>query len=156
TTAPSFNVVGRRLTCSIMMQHIVLRQLLEAAGGVARGTGFLARFLLSWPRSTMGTRDYRECALDGPALSKWDATVTSLLSRPLSTDSKTMALDPPSINLSVRARPRWIGFHDDAEYELGPLQEFADVADFAAKAAENAARIAGVFWVFEHGPCGEI
>ena len=25
-----------------------------------------------------------------------------------------------------------------------------------AKAAENAARIAGVLWVFEHGPCGQI
>src|SRR5262249_41213699 len=33
---------------------------------------------------------------------------------------------------------------------------FGDVADCAAKAAENAGRIAGVFWVFEHGPSGEI
>jgi hypothetical protein len=30
------------------------------------------------------------------------------------------------------------------------------VADFAAKTADNAARIAGVFHVLEHGPVGEI
>jgi len=156
TTAKSFTVTGRRLSCSLMMQHIVLCQLVAAAGGVARGTGFLARFLLAWPRSTMGTRDYRECTLDGPALSNWDARVTDLLSRPLPADPKTMALDPPLINLSAGARSRWIEFHNDAEHELGQLQEFGDVADFAAKAAENAARIAGVFWVFEHGPSGEI
>ena len=82
--------------------------------------------------------------------------MTSLLSNPLPADPKTMALDPPLVNLSGRARPRWIEFHNDAEHELGQLQEFGDVADFAAKAAENAARIAGVFWVFEHGPFGEI
>ena len=139
-----------------MMQHIVLCQLVGAAGGVARGTGFLARFLLAWPRSTMGTRDYRECTLDGPALLNWDERVTSLLSKPLPVDPKTMALDPPLVNLSGRARPRWIEFHNDAEHELGQLQAFGDVADFAAKAAENAARIAGVLWVFEHGPFGEI
>ena len=156
TTAKSFTVTGRRLSCSLMMQHIVLCQLVGAAGGVARGTGFLARFLLAWPRSTMGTRDYRECTLDGPALSNWDERVTSLLSNPLPADPKTMALDPPLVNLSGRARPRWIEFHNDAEHELGQLQEFGDVADFAAKAAENAARIAAVFWVFEHGPFGEI
>jgi hypothetical protein len=123
---------------------------------VARGTGFLARFLLAWPRSTMGTRDYRECKLDGPALSTWDATVAKLLSHPLPADPKTMILNPQLIILSLRARRRWIAFHNDAEHELGPLQEFADVADFAAKAAENAARIAAVFWVFERGPSGEI
>src|SRR5262249_57082307 len=85
-----------------------------------------------------------------------DARVTDLLSRPLPADPKTMALDLPLINLSAGARSRWIEFHNDAEHELGQLQEFGDVADFAAKAAENAARIAGVFWVFEHGPYGEI
>jgi putative DNA primase/helicase len=156
TTAKSFTVIGRRLSCSLMMQHIVLCQVVGAAGGVARGTGFLARFLLAWPRSTMGTRDYRECAPDGPALSNWDDRVTSLLSLPLPVDPKTMALDPPLLNFSGHARLRWIEFHNDAEHELGQLQEFGDVADFAAKAAENAARIAGVFWVFEHGLSGEI
>jgi putative DNA primase/helicase len=34
--------------------------------------------------------------------------------------------------------------------------EFGAVADFAAKTADNAARIAGVFHVLQYGPIGEI
>ena len=82
TTAKSFTVTGRRLSCSLMMQHIVLCQLLGAAGR----SGARHRISRSFPpgsgRShlrTMGTRDYRECTLDGPALSNWDATVTRLV-----------------------------------------------------------------------------
>ena len=155
-TTKSITVAGRRLTCSLMMQQIVLCQLIGAAGGAARGVGFLARFLLAWPRSTMGTRIYRECDLDGPALVKWDAKIKALLSFPLPADPKTLALDPPTIFLSGKARDHWIEFHNDAERELGSTGQFGEVADFAAKAAENAARLAGIFWVVEKGPSGEI
>jgi len=156
TTAKSFTITGRRLTCSLMMQYAVLWQLLGAAGGVARGTGFLARFLLAWPASTMGARDYRAGNLDAPELATWDARVTSVLSQPLPNTPKEIALDPPTLFLSHEARARWVAFHNAAERELGRLGEFSDVADFAAKVAENAARIAGVMWVFEHGPAGTI
>jgi hypothetical protein len=155
-TSSSFAVVGRRLTCSLMMQHIVLCRLIGAAGGVARGVGFLARFLLAWPCSTMGQRAYREGDLDGPALAKWDIRIRELLSKPLPADPKTMVLDPPTLALSDQARMHWIDFHDDAERELGRLGQFGDVADFAAKAAENSARIAAIMWVVENGPDGEI
>jgi len=156
TTAKSFTVTGRRLTCSLMMQQIVLCRLISAAGGVARGVGFLARFLLAWPRSTMGTRIYRDCDLDGPGLVKWDAKIKELLSLPLPADPKTKVLDPPTIFLSGKARNQWIEFHNDAERELSLTGQFGDIADFAAKAAENAARIAGIFWVVEKGPSGEV
>jgi hypothetical protein len=156
TTTKSFSVTGRRLTCSLMMQHIVLCQLISVAGGVARGLGFLARFLLAWPRSTMGTRIYRDGDLGGPALVKWDTKINALMSLPLPVDPKTMALDPATIFLSDKARGSWIEFHNDVERELGRMGQFGDVADFAAKAAENAARIAGIFWVLEKGSSGEI
>jgi Protein of unknown function (DUF3987) len=157
TTAKSFTVIGRRLTCSLMMQHIVLCQLIGVAGGVARGLGFLARFLLAWPQSTMGTRIYREGGdLGGPALVKWDTKIDALLSQPLPADPTSKALDPPTILLSDKARAGWIEFHNDVERELHRLGQFGQVADFAAKAAENAARIAGIFWVVEKGPSGEI
>ena len=43
----------------------------------------------------------------------------------------------------------WRGYHDATESELRPLGEYAAVCDFAAKSAENAARIAGCIHVFE-------
>jgi hypothetical protein len=155
-TAKSFTVNGRRLTCSLMMQHVVLSRLLGAAGGVARGVGFLARFLLAWPRSTMGTRLYQAADLDTAALANWDARIIELLSLPLPADGRTMTLNPPTIFLSHGARNHFIAFHDDAERELGRTGLFGEVADFAEKAAENAARLAAVFWALEQGPSGEI
>jgi hypothetical protein len=155
-TAKSFTVTGRRLTCSLMMQHVVLCRFIGAAGGVARGVGFLARFLPAWPHSTMGTRLYREGDLDTAALANWDARIKELLSFPLPADHTTMALDPPTIFLSQSAHNRFIEFHNDAERELGRTGQFGEVADFAAKAAENAARLAAVFWTLEEGPSGEI
>jgi hypothetical protein len=155
-TAKSFTVAGRRLTCSLMMQHVVLCQLIGAAGGVARGVGFLARFLVAWPHSTMGTRLYREADLNAPALANWDAKIKKLLSLPLPADDKNMALDPPTIFLSSEARARWVEFHDDIENELDRAGEFGEVPDFAAKAAENAARMAAIFWVVENGPSGDV
>jgi putative DNA primase/helicase len=154
--AKSFTVNGRRLTCSLMMQHVVLCQLLGAAGGVARGVGFLARFLPAWPHSTMGTRLYQAADLDTAALANWDARIKELLSLPLPADERTMTLNPPTIFLSHGARNHFIAFHDDAERELGRTGQFGEVADFAAKAAENAARLAAVFWALEQGPSGEI
>jgi hypothetical protein len=155
-TSNSFAVIGRRLTCSLMMQHIVLCRLIGAGGGLARGVGFLARFLLAWPCSTMGERAYREGELSGPPLARWDTRIKELLSTPLPADPKTLVLEPPTLFLSDRARTCWIDFHDDAERELGRLGRLSDVADFAAKAAENAARIAAILWVIENGPDGEI
>jgi hypothetical protein len=156
TTAKSFIVTGRRLTCSLMMQHIILCQLIGMVGGMARGVGFMARFLLAWPHSTMGKRTYREGDLAGPELAKWDGRIKGLLSLPLPADPKSMTLDPPTIFLSDKARSYWIEFHNDAERELDRAGQFGEVSDFAAKAAENAARIAGVLWVIEKGPSGEI
>jgi len=156
TTAKSFVVKGRRLTCSIMMQHVVLCRLLDASGGASRGLGFLARFLLAWPESTMGSRLYRDINIDGPEMLSWDRRLTELLSLPLPTEGENMALNPPVIALSAAAKREWITFHDSVEKELGRLGEFGDVSDFAAKTAENATRLAGILWTFQHGTAGEI
>jgi hypothetical protein len=74
----------------------------------------------------------------------------------LPADPKTKVLDPRAIFLSDKARNHWIEFHNDAERELGLTGQFGEVADFTAKAAENAARLAGILWVVEEGPSGEI
>jgi putative DNA primase/helicase len=81
---PSFILRGRRLTFGLMVQPEALRGFMDRAGTLARGTGFIARFLVAWPESTQGVRDV------------------------------------------------------------------------AAKAAENATRMAALFHVLEHGPTGAI
>jgi putative DNA primase/helicase len=65
-------------------------------------------------------------------------------------------LTPPTLCLSGAAKRDWISYHDDVEGELGGSGDFGNVQDFAAKTAENAARIAALLHIFEHGPGGEI
>jgi putative DNA primase/helicase len=155
TTAKSFTITGRRLSCSLMMQEIVLAKLLSAGGGASRGMGFLARFLFAWPQSTMGGRFYRIGDMECPELAAYDRRITHLLDHKLPTEGQDMALAPPVIPLDDDARAVWIEFHDDVEKQLGRLGDFRDVTDFAAKCAENAARIAGVFSCLRERAGGE-
>jgi putative DNA primase/helicase len=153
--AKSFIIRGRRMTVSLMMQEVVLARLLTAGGGASRGLGFLARFLIAWPVSTMGTRLYRS-DFDAASMTPFDARLRELLDLPLPNVGQNLELVPPVLPLSAAARTAWIAFHDETEQALGATGEFAGVADFAAKTAENAARIAALIHVFEQGPYGEV
>lgn len=157
TSAQSFSIQGRRLTCSLMMQHAVFNQMLHGKDGIARGIGFMARFLLAWPESTMGTRLYRQVELDCVEMSAWDEKLTSLLQIPLPIENeRNMRLQPTALHFTDDARREWIRFMDSIERELSAYGEFSEVQDFASKIAENAARLAAIIWTFQHGPEGQI
>jgi hypothetical protein len=158
TTRESVAIEGRRFTCSLMMQPLVMGRLLATGSGIARGIGSLARFLVCWPESTMGTRAYRPGDVEAPEIRAYDARLGELLAMPLPVveGSATMELDPPKLRLDAAAFQVWREFHDDIERELAQRGEYAELRDFAAKAAEQAARLACVLHVFEHGPVGSI
>jgi putative DNA primase/helicase len=80
-TSESFVVRGARITLGLMIQEEPLRKFLQRAGVLARGIGFLARCLICRPRSTMGTRMYRE-PLAMPNLAKLNARILQLLKVP--------------------------------------------------------------------------
>jgi hypothetical protein len=149
----SVEVKGRRLTVSLMMQRVAYEKLLAAGGGAARGTGMLARALVCSPFSTMGTRLYKPMPASLPALAAWNARLRELISTPLPLDPE-QGLQPYVLPLGREAFAVWRAFHDDVERELCATGEFADIKDIAAKAAENAARLAAIFHVLEHGPAG--
>jgi hypothetical protein len=152
-------VRGRRFTISLMAQPVVMERLLSLAGGASRGMGFVARFLITWPTSRIGTRPYQAPVGDMPAIRRLRRRLHELLDLPLPLDPEApsaMALKPPALSLTPRAQRLWKGLHDGIEAELGKGGEYADVADIGAKAAENAARLACDFHVLEYGPVGEI
>ena len=152
---PSFVLRGRRLTFGLMLQPEALRGFLERAGTLPRGTGFIARFLIAWPGSTQGTRAYRPAPEAMPQVALFGARIQALLTQPLATDAHG-CLTPAVLDLSPQARSEWIRFHDEVERELGARGAFRGVRDVAAKAAENAARLAALFHVLEHGASGTI
>jgi putative DNA primase/helicase len=154
-TSESFTLKGARLSVSLQLQEPILRAFLEQSGQIARGSGFLARFLLTWPESTQGTRFFKEAPDSWPALSGYHRRLFQLLDLSLPLDQASR-LDPPKLALSHDARQSWVEFHDAIESELADGGELRLIRDTAAKAADNAARLACLFHLFEHGPQGEI
>ena len=61
-------------------------------------------------------------------------------------------LAPMPLHFTPAAKSSWITFHDDIERELRRGGELVDIRDVASKSADNAARLAALFQVFEHGP----
>lgn len=154
-TSASFRVKGVRSSISLMIQGEALLDFVERAGTLARGSGWFARFLLTCPDSTQGTRLYRPAPAAWPAYSRWCARVLELLrlDLPLADDG---TLAPPVLDLDPDARAAWIAFHDAIERALADGGELRQIRDIASKVADSAARLACIFHVFEHGPQGSI
>lgn len=144
---------GRRFSCSLMIQHELLQKIAEKGG---RGVGFFGRYLMTAPPSTMGTRLYSIPPQPMPALSAFNERIRHLLDQSLPVINNAYELRPPVLMANEAARRVWIDLHDTIERELGDFGEFAMVKDVAAKSAENAARVAGVFQVFDRGIGGHL
>ena len=150
-TTESFTVQGARFTVALQVQEATLRSFVERSGGLARGTGFLARFLLAWPESTQGQRLFVEAPTDWPRLSAFHQCVAELLEQPVTIDEHG-ALSPAVLSLDPEAKRVWVRFHDDIERQLCTGGELSEVRDVASKAADNAARLAALFHAVELGP----
>ena len=149
-------LTGRRLTLSLATQESTVRAFFDGNKGLARGTGFGARFLIAWPKSTQGTRLYKAPPLSWPYREAFIKRTTELLNTLLTIDDETGALQPITLCLSPQAQAAWIEFYNDTEQELRTGGELADIKDVTSKAADNVARIAALFHVYEHGVTGHI
>ena len=154
-TSESYTVRGARLTVAIQIQEPTLRAFFAQGGELVRGTGFLARFLIAWPSSTQGTRFFNPPPAAWPALDAYHTILRGLLEQSAPVDnSGCLAL--PTVRLSADAQALWISFHDDIEVELRSEGALFSVRDIAAKAADNVARLACLFYLLDGSPLGEI
>ena len=154
-TTESFTVRGARLTIALQVQEATLRSFFDRSGGLARGTGFLARFLLAWPESTQGYRPFTEPPESWPALTRFNQRIAGILEQDTPIDEDG-ALSPAVLPLATDTKTAWVIFHDAIEGELRSGGELHDVRDVASKTADNAARIATLFHIFEHGSGGAV
>jgi putative DNA primase/helicase len=146
----SYRATKARLTVSLQVQEATLRTFFDSTKGLARGSGFLARFLVAWPASTMGTRMFTPAPVDWPALTAFNSRLTAILDRqaPIDDDGR---LTPGILTLAPDAKSAWVEFHNQIEAELTSGRELFDVRDVASKTADNAARLAALFHVFNGG-----
>ncbi|HNC03379.1 MAG TPA: DUF3987 domain-containing protein [Agitococcus sp.] len=149
-------LTGRRLTLSLATQESTVRAFFDSSKGLARGTGFGARFLIAWPKSTQGTRLYKAPPLSWPNREAFVKRTTELLNTILTIDEESGALQPITLYLSPQAHDLWVEFYNYTEQELRIGGELTDIKDVTSKAADNVARIAALFHVYEHGLTGHI
>ena len=149
-TSESFTVKGARLTVALQIQEVTLRSFFDKAGALARGSGFLARFLVAWPESTQGYRPFTEPPANWPHLAAFHRRIDSILNLPAPI-GEDGALTPQMLAMTPAAKSAWVEYHDAIEKELRAGGELYDVRDVASKSADNAVRLAALFHVFEHG-----
>jgi putative DNA primase/helicase len=154
-TSESYRVREPRLTIALQVQEATLRAFLKQSGELARGSGFLARFLIAWPESTQGTRLYTEPPVAWPCLDAFNKRIRGILERDVKMDADGV-LTPATLTLSAPAKVDWVAFHDRVERELGEGGRYRDLRDVASKIADNACRLAALFHVFERAKGTEI
>ena len=133
---------GRRLAVHLMVQPGVARGFL--ADPLAADTGFLPRFLICEPPSAIGTRMQANARRDEMALASFEARLRDILESPLPMEPETRELEPRILPLAPEARALLVAFSDAIEAAQAPGADLAHITGAASKAAEQAARIAGV------------
>ncbi|MGZ8930279.1 MAG: YfjI family protein, partial [Methylosarcina sp.] len=151
----SFTVMGTRLTVALQIQEAALRAFFDKAGGLARGTGFMARFLMAWPESTQGYRPFTEPPDSWPRLAAFSRRISQLLNTPAPINQQG-GLEPAMLTFTPAAKKAWIDFHNALEIQLRAGGDLCDVRDVASKTADNAARLAVLFHAFTHGVGGAV
>lgn len=144
----SFTLFGRRLSVHLMVQRGVARDFM--ADPKAADTGFLPRFLICEPPSAIGNR-LNSAVRDGSnSLRQHALRLRQILEAPLPMDIETRELRPRLLLLSPEARSLLVQFADAVETAQAPSGEFAHITGYASKAAEQAARIAGVLAAWDN------
>lgn len=154
-TSESFTVKCARLTTALQIQEATLREFNDKSGTLARGTGYFARFLISWPESTQGTRLFTEAPEHWPSLATFNRRIGEILSIPAPLNAEG-CLEPVLLKFTPEAKALWIEFYNEIETLLSSGKELYDVRDVASKSADNAARLAALFHIFAYGVNGSI
>lgn len=138
----SYTLHGRRLAVHLMVQPGVARDFM--ADPKADDTGFLPRFLLCEPASTIGTRLHAGTRPDTGDVDRFTVRLRDVLDAPLPMDPDTRALEPRRLPLAHDSRELLIRFADAVESQQRDGCDLSSVTGYASKAAEQACRIAGV------------
>ena len=141
----------RRLACHLMVQPGVASAFLSDPQFADQG--LLARFLVSAPKGTAGTRfrddtAYQaEAALAARRLEAYNAAIGHLIRQPIRWKNETdhmLGVDMDELHLTAEARALYVSFANATELEMAPTASLATVKPFTSKLPEQAVRIAGV------------
>ena len=147
-TVESFDLIGARLTVSIMAQESAVSDYMERRGEKSRGSGLWARFLVCHPPSTQGYRVPLNVTQSREHCDHFVKRMTELLQQ------NVVLLQGPArekqvIKFTSEAADRWHGIANAIELAIQPGGRFEAAGDHASKLADNIARVAALFHCFE-------
>jgi hypothetical protein len=147
---------GRRFALHIMVQPEAAQAFLSDS--LLRSQGLLSRILIAAPQTMAGQRFYKSADdNDSNSIRAYSRIIRRLLEMPLPlADGRRNELLPRVLRCSSDAVEVWREFHDHIEGRSGPSSELAAVREFAGKAAEHTARIAGVLAIVADAGAQEI
>jgi putative DNA primase/helicase len=142
----------RRMTINIQAQPEVMSKLLNDP--MANGQGFLARCLVAWPESTIGSRHIEAFAnaSQGVELSTLHAKLKGLHeAEPRVSEHSKQELNPVELSLDDDAKLISLSAYNQFETLMKSGNDLCELTDRASKALENACRIAGILAVIDDG-----
>ncbi len=153
---PMSILYGRRFSCHLMVQPEVAWEFLGDKWLVSQG--LLGRFLMCYPQSTIGYRVYQDIDIDRvPAVRAYYQKINDFFCKPLPyKDEKAGVLSPRLIRFDYHAHGKWVQFLNEIEVVARQDNELANARSFACKAAEHAARLAGVLTLYANPETGMI
>jgi hypothetical protein len=135
---------GLRLSMHLLVQPAAVIETLTDDGLAA--IGFWPRFLLAWP-APLPPRKHRPFRPEqDPVIAGHWERMTELLRHPIMADLDSL----PALEVSEGAQSRLAEFFEKAEHE-SRLGEWQAIRPFGLRAAELAARIAGVLTIYAGG-----
>ncbi len=147
----SGSLYGRRLAMHQQAQPDVMAKLLSDP--MANGQGFLARCLVAWPESTIGSRYVAnfEWAGERQELKRLFVVLITLFQAEPRTAKSEQELDPVELPLDEDAKQMAMAAINEFETLMQSGNDLFEIRERTAKAVENACRIAGVLAVIDDG-----
>jgi hypothetical protein len=124
-----------------MAQPSVISRFMAKRGEEARGTGFLARFLIVKPRLMAGQRTDQKLS-ELLRLRNFNARIRELLNSPLLTERQVLSF-------SEQAKDRWFQYSRFLEMQMKENGLYYYLKDHASKLLENTSRLAAIVHAFE-------
>lgn len=136
-----FILQNARLTLSLMAQPNVINRFMNKRGEEARGTGFLARFLVAKPRTMAGQRINQKLS-ELPRKKAFNARILKSLT----------STNPPErqiLHFSEQAKDFWFECNQQLEQQMQENNLYHYLKDHASKLLEITSRLAAVLHAFE-------
>ena len=137
----SFILEDARLTLSLMAQPIVITKFMGKRGEEARGTGFLARFLVAKPSAMAGYRTPNKLS-SLPRKVDFNTRTIKLTTEPSTKERQVLIF-------SERASDIWMEYSKTLEIEMRENRIYHYLKDHASKLLENTTRLAALLHTFE-------